>query len=102
MHIEDMWRGQFKSVGRLGWKIETNLLCEAIKNSNQVDRLFKLNFLILVSNVLIVGPTNKYVKQTMLGFKRNLENCSECGYLISHLRNASLAWTEGRDTKYFT
>ncbi|KAL1816296.1 hypothetical protein ACET3Z_018870 [Daucus carota] len=99
------WRDQFKELVKDGWKVTANMVCDAIKNSNEADRLFKLNFLVLMYNVLIEGPTNPYVKQNILGFSGNLDNCSSynwCDYLIENLRNAILAWSEKPDSKYFT
>lgn len=104
-HIEDRWRDQFKDFVKNGWKVTANMVCDAIKKSNEADRLFKLNFLVLIYNILFEGPTNPYVKQNILGFSGNLDNCSSynwCGFLVSHLRNAVLAWNEKPDTKYFT
>lgn len=102
---EDIWREQFTSAERLGWKITANLVCDAIKKSTAVDRLFKLNFLVLMSNILIEGTTNPYVKQTMLGFVGDLDHCNQynwCQLLISQLKIASVAWKENPTTKQYT
>ncbi|KAL1831209.1 hypothetical protein ACET3Z_000860 [Daucus carota] len=104
-HIEDMWRDQFKHLGRVGWKITANMVGDAIKKTKEVDRMFKLNFLVLLHNVLIEGPTNPYVRQTMLGFAGDLDNCYNynwCRLLISQLKIASISWNENPETKYYT
>lgn len=104
-HIEDLWRAQFKSPERLGWKITTNMVCEAIKKSMDADKLYKLNFLVLMGNILIEGPNNPYVKQTMLHFAGELDNCNQynwCQYLICQLKIASFSWNENPQTKRFT
>lgn len=72
-HIEDRWRSQFKDLIKDGWKVTANMVCNAIKNSNQADRLFKLNFMVLMYNILIEGPTNPYVKQNIIGFAGNID-----------------------------
>ena len=104
-HIEDIWREQFKEYIKHGWKVTENMVCDAIKNSNQADRLFKLNFMVLMYNILMEGPTNPYVKQNILGFSGNLDQCGNynwCSYLVAQLRDAVLTWNEKPDSKYFT
>lgn len=104
-NTEKLWRAQYTSPGRLGWKITANMVCDAIKKSSAVDRMFKLNFLVLLSNILIEGPTNPYVKQTMLSFAGNIDECNQynwCQYLISQLKIASLSWNENPASKRYT
>lgn len=102
---EERWRNQFISGDRAGWKVTANMVSEAIKKSNEADQNFKLNFLVLMSNILIEGPKNPYVRQTILGFTGDLDHCNLynwCEYLLSQLRVGSIAWNENPTTKHYT
>lgn len=104
-HIVERWRQQFISTKRVGWKITANMVSDAIKNSSTADTMFKLNFLVLMSNILIEGPKNPYVKHTMLHFAGDLDECNKynwCEYLITNLVKAGKSWIVDPQTKRYT
>lgn len=104
-HTDDLWRGQFIRPDRVGWKVTANMVCDAIKRSDDANRMFKLNFLVLMTNILIEGPTNPYVKQTVIGFTGDLDRCSDfnwCQYLVSQLKIATVSWVDNPENKYYT
>lgn len=81
------------------------MVSDAIKKSNVVDQLFKLNFLLPMINIIIEGPSNPYVKQTVLGFVGDIDHCGEynwCQFLVSQLKIASISWRENPDAKLYT
>ena len=50
----DVWRSQFKDY-MYPHKIFTEVICDAFKSSELVNLEYKLNFLIVLANVLIQG-----------------------------------------------
>ncbi|KAL1831207.1 hypothetical protein ACET3Z_000858 [Daucus carota] len=63
----EAWKSQFSDLPR-SWAITASDVRDAMKLSSVVDMNFKLNFLIIMSNVLIKGSTTPYLSLKMLGF----------------------------------
>lgn len=64
-----------------------------------------LNFLVLLSNIIIEGPSNPYVKQDVLGFVGDIDKCGQynwCHFLVSQLKIAYVSWRENPDVKLYT
>lgn len=67
--------------------------------------MFKLNFLVLLSNFLVESNNNGYVKTDIIGFCGDIEKCSNynwCGFVIDKLLTTHEFWAGNPSTRHFT
>ena len=83
------WYAQFPND-----KITTSQVVEQVKGAG-VNQNFKLNFLIVLSNVLMRTSTHSYVERELLRFDDDLDKCSHYNwaeYLTQNLVYATQVW----------
>ena len=100
----EAWKSQFSDLPR-SWAITASDVCDAMKLSSVVDMNFKLNFLIIMSNVLIKGSTTPYLSLKMLGFSGDVDQCFKynwCKALMQSLNECFAHWCIDRARKHFT
>ncbi|WOG93198.1 hypothetical protein DCAR_0312479 [Daucus carota subsp. sativus] len=94
----DAWLSQFDTN-----HITVSMIADLMKNQPVSDN-FKLNFLIVMSNVLIETPTHSYVERQLLRFDDSLDNCCNYNwaeYLINSLVLGTQSWNRNSST-FFT
>ncbi|WOG91075.1 hypothetical protein DCAR_0310323 [Daucus carota subsp. sativus] len=64
----DVWRSQFKEY-KEPHRISAKNLCDVMESSKLVDLRYKLNFLIVLTNVLIQGSRTPYVFENSVVFR---------------------------------
>lgn len=88
------WRAQFPvSDGQS--LIKASEVVDRMKQGRNADELFKMNFLIIITNVLIRSNTNNFVSQMILSFDDELDNCAQynwAAYLIKNLVITKERW----------
>ena len=85
----DNWYAQFPND-----RITTFQVVQEMKGSGVTEN-FKLNFLIVLSNVLMRTSTHSYVERDLLRFDDDLDRCCHYNwaeYLIKNLVHATLVW----------
>ena len=90
----DNWRSQFP-VTEGQSLVKASDVVDRIKATGEVDEIFKMNFLVVMTNVLIRSNTNNFVSQTILSFKGNFDNCAKynwAAYLIKSLVITKQRW----------
>lgn len=100
---EDLWAEQFENKPRA--EITPRMVYDKIKRYEEVDKIFKLNFLVLMSNFLIESHSNAYVNREILRFRGNLEECFNykwCELLIRRLKSSHKYWVREPSTRHFT
>nr|XP_017227887.1 PREDICTED: uncharacterized protein LOC108203460 [Daucus carota subsp. sativus] len=88
------WREQF-SVSEGQSLIKASDVVEKMRQSGAVDDLFKINFLVVMANVLIRSNTNNFVAQSIISFDDDLDNCAKynwASYLIRSLVITKQRW----------
>lgn len=99
----NQWRSQFELAEGQSL-VKASEVVDIMKQTGDVDELFKMNFLVLMTNVLIRSNTNNSVAQTILTLYDIIDNCSKYNwaqYLLKSLvitkrrwmRTASLFYT---------
>lgn len=99
----NQWRSQFELAEGQSL-VKASEVVDIMKQTGDVDELFKMNFLVLMTNVLIRSNTNNSVAQTILTLDDIIDNCSKYNwaqYLLKSLvitkrrwmRTASLFYT---------
>lgn len=99
------WRAQFHDSKRESFKVTGRDIYEAIKATDEVNLNFKMNFMVLMSNMFFKGSKNPYVIQKIVGFTGDLDNCSDynwCEYFIRCLNKETSAWHEKKDRVFYT
>ena len=94
----DAWLSQFDTN-----HITVSMIADLMKKQPVSDN-FKLNFLIVMSNVLIETPTHSYVERQLLRFDDSLDNCCNYNwaeYLIHSLVLGTQSWNRNSST-FFT
>ncbi|WOG81950.1 hypothetical protein DCAR_0101108 [Daucus carota subsp. sativus] len=94
----DAWLSQFDTN-----HITVSMIADLMKNQPVSDN-FKLNFPIVMSNVLIETPTHSYVERQLLRFDDSLDNCCNYNwaeYLINSLVLGTQSWNRNSST-FFT
>lgn len=89
----DVWGGQFGK--KAGCKIPPRTVRDRISESRNADRIFKLNFLVMVYNFFIEGHQNRYVNRDVLRLGLNLDACGQynwCRLLIDKLQSSCTYW----------
>ncbi|KAK1360471.1 hypothetical protein POM88_044945 [Heracleum sosnowskyi] len=90
---EDLWVKQFEN--KANGKITPRMVYNRMNRCEDLDRMFKLNFMVLMSNFLIETNANGYVNQEILHFKGNVDHCYEykwCELLISRIKSSHRYW----------
>ena len=88
------WREQW-SVSEGQSLIKASDVVEKMRQSGAVDDLFKINFLVVMANVLIRSNTNNFVAQSIILFDDDLDNCAKynwASYLIRSLVITKQRW----------
>ncbi|WOH14713.1 hypothetical protein DCAR_0934235 [Daucus carota subsp. sativus] len=70
------WRSQFGITDGQNL-VKASDVVDKIKQTGDVDDTFKMNFLVVMTNVLIRSNTNNFVSQTILSFNDDLDNCAK-------------------------
>ncbi|KAL8119180.1 uncharacterized protein LOC141724157 isoform X2 [Apium graveolens] len=94
------WKEQFGKNN-----ITTAAVTERIKESEEADDLFKLNFLIVLSNVLIERQTGSYVHRDILGFDIQLDQCNQYNwgeFLLRCLVRTKANWRKATSSLFYT
>lgn len=89
----DVWGGQFGK--KAGCKIPPRTVRDRLSESRNADRIFKLNFLVMVYNFFIEGHQNRYVNRDVLRLGLNLDACGQynwCRLLIDKLQSSCTYW----------
>lgn len=97
------WERQFGE--KPFYKIKASNVAEKIKSNSTASYMFKINFLVLLSNFLVESNNNGYVKTEVVGFRGNLENCSDynwCALVIDKLISTHEFWAGNPTTRHFT
>lgn len=90
------WRAQFPvQTGQS--LIKASEVVDRMKQGRNADELFKMNFLIIMTNVLIRSNTNNFLSQEILSFDHELDNCAQynwAAYLIKNLVITKKRWIQ--------
>ena len=101
---KDVWRSQFKEY-KGPHRITAKSLCDVMEPSKLVTLIFKLNFLIVLTNVLIQGSRTPYVCLKILSYSGNLDQCFKYnwyGYLLQCLDEKFDQWFISPSGQCFT
>ncbi|KAK1396477.1 hypothetical protein POM88_006340 [Heracleum sosnowskyi] len=88
------WRAQFSSNND-PTLIKASEVVNRIKQQRNVDELFKMNFFVIITNVLIRSNTNNFLSQTILSFDDEFDNSAQynwAAYLIKNLVITKERW----------
>lgn len=97
----DVWGGQFR--GKAGCEIPAGTVRDKLIESICVDRLFKLNFLVMVYNFFIEGHQNRHVNRDVLKLELNVDACAQynwCRLLIDKLRSSYAYWSADKKRSF--
>ncbi|KAK1385473.1 hypothetical protein POM88_023208 [Heracleum sosnowskyi] len=86
-------------------KITATMIAKEIKSYGSATNMFKLNFLVLLSNFLVESNNNGYVETDIVGFCGNIEKCSKynwCGFVIDKLLTTHEFWAGNPSIRHFT
>ncbi|KAK1369540.1 hypothetical protein POM88_035632 [Heracleum sosnowskyi] len=86
-------------------KKKATMIAKQIKSHGSATNMFKLNFLVLLSNFLVESNNNGYVKTDIVGFCGNIEKCSKynwCGFVIDKLLTTHEFWAGNPSIRHFT
>ncbi|XP_020250941.1 uncharacterized protein LOC109828330, partial [Asparagus officinalis] len=101
--LVDAWRDQFKD--RYGWKITPGAVADKLKQTSDVNLFFKLNFLVLVHNIMIQSFSNPYVNQRILVLGENVDQCCSynwCSFLIDSMIESQHKWKVDPTKQFYT
>ncbi|XP_063940991.1 uncharacterized protein LOC135149349 [Daucus carota subsp. sativus] len=93
------WSSQFETIAESN-HVTVAKLVQMIKKQGVSDN-FKINFLIMMSNVLIGTPTYSYIDRQLLRLHGNFDECYKYNwaeFLIGYLVNATQTWNETAST----
>lgn len=93
------WSSQFETIAESN-HVTVAKLVQMIKKQG-VSENFKINFLIVMSNVLIGTPTYSYIDRQLLRLHGNFDECYKYNwaeFLIGYLVNATQTWNETAST----
>ena len=88
------WRSQF-GISNGQSLVKASDVVDKIKQTGDVDDTFKMNFLVVMANVLIRSNTNNFVSQAVLYFNDDLDHCAKynwANYLIKSLVITKKRW----------
>lgn len=88
------WQSQFPMTKKDQEQITTSKVVEKMKGPELTEN-FKLNFLIVMSNVLVGTSSNSYVDKQILRFDHDLDKCYDCNwaeYLLNALVSGMASW----------
>ncbi|KAK1353755.1 hypothetical protein POM88_052120 [Heracleum sosnowskyi] len=88
------WRAQFPMTAGTNL-VRISDVVDKIKQTGEVDDIFEMNFLVVMTNVLIRSNTNNSVTQTILSLNDELDNCGNYNwarYLIENLVITKKRW----------
>lgn len=88
------WQAQFPMTKKDQEQITTSKVVDRMKELGLTEN-FKLNFLIVMSNVLVGTSSNAYVDKQLLRFDHDLDKCFNCNwaeYLLNALVSATASW----------
>lgn len=97
---QDLWKDQFGKTN-----ITTTTVIERMKISDEADELFKLNFLMVLCNVLIERQTGSYVHREILSFNIQLDECNHYNwgeFLLRCLVRTKSNWKNGTVSLFYT
>ncbi|KAK1396468.1 hypothetical protein POM88_006331 [Heracleum sosnowskyi] len=90
------WRTQFSSNND-PTLIKASEVVNRIKQQRNVDELFKMNFFIIITNVLIRSNTDNFLSQTIVSFDDEFDNSAQynwAAYLIKNLVITKERWMQ--------
>ncbi|KAK1395320.1 hypothetical protein POM88_014376 [Heracleum sosnowskyi] len=88
------WRAQFPMTEGTNL-VRISDVVDKIKQTGEVDDIFKMNFLVVMTHVLIRSNTNNSVTQTIISLNDELDNCGKYNwakYLIENLVITKKRW----------
>ncbi|KAK1353776.1 hypothetical protein POM88_052141 [Heracleum sosnowskyi] len=88
------WRAQFPMTEGTNL-VRISDVVDKIKETGEVDDIFTMNFLVVMTNVLIRSNTNNSIIQTILSLNDELDNCGNYNwakYLIENLVITKKRW----------
>lgn len=103
-NVMDGWKSQYQNHNNPG-KILIRTICSAIRLKDELDADFKLNFIVLMSNILIQGSDTQYVNTKLVQFGGDLDRCFEynwCKYLLDCLQESWIKWNVNQRQIRFT
>ena len=86
------------------YQVTATELCNFIIQNKAADNQFKVNFMVLFSNVLIEGSSTPYVNTHMVEFAGDLDSCKKynwCRYLVQCLQEQFVIWNQNREKRFF-
>ncbi|KAK1387728.1 hypothetical protein POM88_015906 [Heracleum sosnowskyi] len=89
------WRSQFPGNNELQSLIKASEVVDITKQTGHVDEIFKMDFLVVMTNVLIRSNTNNFVSQKILSMDDEFDNCLKynwAAYLIKSLVITKRRW----------
>lgn len=96
--VKQRWKSQFdRAEVDNPSRVSPALVTHKIQKSTEADEFFRMNFVILMANVLIAPLTSNYVNQDLLMSNLNFNECAQynwCAYLIKELKRARKVWKE--------
>ena len=97
------WAISYGQVGNC-YKVTPVDICKKIAACDTVNDQFKLNFILLLSNVFFEGSSTPYINTRMIQFNGDFDNCKKynwCKYLIQCLQEQYVVWNENREKRFF-
>lgn len=85
--------------------VTTAAVVERMRESQEVDDTFKLNFLMVLSNVLIERQTGSYVHREILGYDIEIDECNQYNwgeFLLRCLVKTKENWRKTTSSLFYT
>lgn len=101
--IESLWKDQFPNVDQ--HKVTTKHVLKKMSESGSVDTLFKLNFLVMLTNVFIKSNTSAFVNKQILRFGGELDECGGynwCELVLDSLIECTPLWKKDPGSRFYT
>ena len=96
--------GEIFGPAKQCYQVTAAKLCNFISSNKAVINQFKMNFMVLFSNVLIEGSSTPYVNTNMVEFAGDFDSCKKynwCRYLIQYLQEQFVIWNQNRERRFF-
>ncbi|KAK1369641.1 hypothetical protein POM88_035733 [Heracleum sosnowskyi] len=90
---KNLWTSQFP--GKPQYNISPSTVVDIISASDEDDEIFKINFLIVLFNILIERNTSSYLLRDVLDYNIDLDNCCEYNWgelLLNSLVKTKNTW----------
>ncbi|KAK1380012.1 hypothetical protein POM88_026756 [Heracleum sosnowskyi] len=90
---KNLWTSQF--LGKPQYNISPSTVVDIISASDEDDEIFKINFLIVLFNILIERNTSSYLLRDVLDYNIDLDNCCEYNWgelLLNSLVKTKNTW----------